>query len=134
MAKLLFVGGEISYATARFQKFLSALCCFFIAMQGDFDALCEYVRKLSVDAYIQKRASMEEFEPGLMAEAERYVLAHTLVMQLCHGAKQSSFQEQACRKKGMLALCCFHFIKRAEPLPGCQGSVIIYKKDICAFA
>jgi hypothetical protein len=40
-------------------------------VQGDFEALRTYVRKISVDAYYRKSALIEEFEPGLMNEAQR---------------------------------------------------------------
>jgi anti-sigma factor RsiW len=42
-------------------------------MQGDFEALRAHLRRLSVGAYRNKAALMEDFEPGLMNEAQRWV-------------------------------------------------------------
>lgn len=47
--------------------------------QGDFETLKAYVRKLSVDAYMRKKAAMEDFEPGLITEAERWGLGQRAV-------------------------------------------------------
>ncbi|KAJ9529991.1 hypothetical protein QJQ45_023225, partial [Haematococcus lacustris] len=41
---------------------------------GEFEALRAYMRRLSVEAYQRKKAAMEEFEAGLMNEAQRYFL------------------------------------------------------------
>ncbi|GFH27523.1 seca_motor_dead domain-containing protein [Haematococcus lacustris] len=38
---------------------------------GEFEALRAYMRRLSVEAYQRKKAAMEEFEAGLMNEAQR---------------------------------------------------------------
>jgi hypothetical protein len=40
-------------------------------LQGDFEGLRTYLRKISVDAYNRKKALIEDFEPGLMNEAQR---------------------------------------------------------------
>lgn len=42
--------------------------------QGSYEALRGYMRRISVDAYTRKAAAMEEFEPGLMNEAQRWVV------------------------------------------------------------
>ncbi len=42
--------------------------------QGDFEALRLYLREVCVDAYYRKARAMDEFEPGLMNEAQRYFL------------------------------------------------------------
>lgn len=42
------------------------------AAKGDFEALRAHLRELAVGAYNQKVQLMEEFEPGLMKEAQRY--------------------------------------------------------------
>lgn len=39
-----------------------------------FDSLKSWARKIGTDAYLQKRRGVEEVQPGLMAEAERYFL------------------------------------------------------------
>jgi len=41
---------------------------------GDFEKLRAYMRKICVDAYKRKFTAMELFEPGLMAQAQRYFL------------------------------------------------------------
>jgi preprotein translocase subunit SecA len=45
--------------------------------QGDFEALRTYMRGLASGAYRQKTQAMEDFEPGLMGEAQRYFLLTT---------------------------------------------------------
>ncbi|KAF5842058.1 chloroplast-associated SecA protein [Dunaliella salina] len=71
--------------------------------KGDFDALKEYVRKLSVDAYYRKRAAMEEFEPGLMTEAERFfVLTNTDTLWKEH-LQAIKFIQQAVGLRGYAA-------------------------------
>lgn len=55
-------------------------------MQGDFQALRMYLRKICTDAYTRKAEAMEEFEPGLMAQAQRWAMGTVCGKRglLCH--------------------------------------------------
>uniref|UniRef100_A0A7S0R9H9 Protein translocase subunit SecA n=1 Tax=Chlamydomonas leiostraca TaxID=1034604 RepID=A0A7S0R9H9_9CHLO len=73
------------------------------AAGGNFEALRAYMRKISVDAYRQKCAAMEEFEPGLMNEAQRYfVLTNTDALWKEH-LQAIKFLQQAVGLRGYAA-------------------------------